>query len=207
MGVVALDQLERTIPVLGYQDSSFDCHRILTPVGHPSHGLAVIPLGSQKSVCTTATGGGRRRTTASCTATLGAGRTASGFRCTTALCRRRSCGAARGRCSRSTLAPCFRRRFLCGLVMAMMRGAHTAAWGNEVPGVLLESSLESAVCAHIIVKCRVLILKALAVDEFRIAAECVHDFRMGRTELVKSLQVSHWEIARGRTGGGNLYLP
>jgi len=90
--------------------------------------------------------------------------------------------------------------------MAMMRSAHSAAWGNEVPGVLLESSLESAVCAHIIVKCRVLILKALAVDEFRIAAECVHDFRMGRTELVKSLQVSHWEIARGRTGGGNLDL-
>jgi hypothetical protein len=90
--------------------------------------------------------------------------------------------------------------------MAMMRGAHTAAWGNEVPGVLLESSLESAVCAQIIVKCRVLILKALAVDEFRIAAEGVHDFRMGRSELVESLQVSHWEIARGRTGRGNLDL-
>jgi hypothetical protein len=88
----------------------------------------------------------------------------------------------------------------------MMRGAHSAAWGNEVPGVLLESSLESAVRAHIIAKCRVLILKALAVDQFRITAECVHDFRMGRTELVESLQVSHWEIARRRTCGGNLGL-
>jgi hypothetical protein len=90
--------------------------------------------------------------------------------------------------------------------MAMMCGTHSAAWGNEVPGILLESGLESAMCAHIITEGGVLILKALAADEFRIAAECVHDFGMGRTELVESLQVSHWEIARGRTLGGNYDL-
>jgi acid phosphatase family membrane protein YuiD len=88
----------------------------------------------------------------------------------------------------------------------MMPSAHSAAWGNKVPAVLLESGLESAVCAHIIVEGGVLILKALAVNEFRIPAECLHDLRMGRTELVESLQVSHREIARGRARGGNLDL-
>jgi hypothetical protein len=34
----------------------------------------------------------------------------------------------------------------------------------------------------------------------------MHDFRMGRTELIESLQIGHREIARGRTLRGDLDL-
>jgi hypothetical protein len=89
----------------------------------------------------------------------------------------------------------------------MMRRAHSAAWGNEVPRIFRKGHLDSAVRGQKVAERRVFILKPLVADEFRIMGQRMHDFRMIRTELVEGLQIRHREVARRGTLRGDFDLP